>query len=87
MPLAPVAPPDVPADRLKALQTAFMDMTKDPTFVEEIGKMGQDLSLLYPERTPPEARTVDPLTKSSRFSRVRIFVLCFVSSEKETIIR
>jgi tripartite-type tricarboxylate transporter receptor subunit TctC len=44
MALPVVAPPDVPADRLKALQTAFMDMTKDPAFVEEIGKMGQDLS-------------------------------------------
>src|SRR5205085_11876920 len=39
-----VAPPDVPPDRAKALQTAFMAMTRDPAFVAEIGKMGQDLS-------------------------------------------
>ena len=44
MALPVVAPPDLPADRAKALQTAFMAMTKDPAFVDEIGKMGQDLS-------------------------------------------
>ena len=44
MALPVVAPPDIPADRAKALQSAFMAMTKDPAFVDEIGKMGQDLS-------------------------------------------
>jgi len=44
MALPLVAPPDLPADRAKALQTAFMAMTRDPAFVDEIGKMGQDLS-------------------------------------------
>src|SRR5437868_7592272 len=44
MALPVVAPPDLPADRAKALQTAFMAMTRDPAFVDEIGKMGQDLS-------------------------------------------
>jgi tripartite-type tricarboxylate transporter receptor subunit TctC len=44
MALPLVTPPDIPTDRLKALQTAFMAMTRDPAFVEEIGKMGQDLS-------------------------------------------
>jgi tripartite-type tricarboxylate transporter receptor subunit TctC len=44
MALPLVAPPDIPAERAKALQDAFMAMTKDPAFVEEIGKMGQDLS-------------------------------------------
>jgi tripartite-type tricarboxylate transporter receptor subunit TctC len=44
MALPVVAPPDIPSDRAKALQTAFMAMTKDPAFVDEIGKMGQDLS-------------------------------------------
>jgi tripartite-type tricarboxylate transporter receptor subunit TctC len=44
MALPLVAPPDLPPDRAKALQTAFMAMTKDPAFVDEIGKMGQDLS-------------------------------------------
>jgi tripartite-type tricarboxylate transporter receptor subunit TctC len=44
MALPLVAPPDIPPDRAKALQTAFMAMTRDPAFVEEIGKMGQDLS-------------------------------------------
>jgi tripartite-type tricarboxylate transporter receptor subunit TctC len=44
MALPVVAPPDIPADRAKALQDAFMAMTKDPAFIDEIGKMGQDLS-------------------------------------------
>jgi tripartite-type tricarboxylate transporter receptor subunit TctC len=44
MALPLVAPPDIPADRAKALQDGFMAMTKDPAFVAEIGKMGQDLS-------------------------------------------
>jgi tripartite-type tricarboxylate transporter receptor subunit TctC len=44
MALPIVAPPDIPADRAKALQDGFMAMTKDPAFVEEIGRMGQDLS-------------------------------------------
>ena len=44
MALPVVAPPDLPPERAKALQTAFMAMTKDPAFVDEIGKMGQDLS-------------------------------------------
>jgi tripartite-type tricarboxylate transporter receptor subunit TctC len=44
MALPVVAPPDIPPERAKALQTAFMAMTRDPAFVDEIGKMGQDLS-------------------------------------------
>ena len=44
MALPVVAPPDIPADRAKALETAFMAMTKDPGFVADINKMGQDLS-------------------------------------------
>jgi len=44
MALPLVTSPDIPADRLRALQTAFMAMTRDGAFVEEIGKMGQDLS-------------------------------------------
>jgi tripartite-type tricarboxylate transporter receptor subunit TctC len=44
MALPVVAPPDLPPDRAKALQDGFMAMTRDPAFVEEIGKMGQDLS-------------------------------------------
>jgi tripartite-type tricarboxylate transporter receptor subunit TctC len=44
MALPVVAPPDLPADRAKALQDAFMAMTREPAFIDEIGKMGQDLS-------------------------------------------
>ena len=38
------APPDVPPDRAKALQTAFMAMCRDKAFVEEAEKLGIDLS-------------------------------------------
>ena len=44
MALPVVAPPDLHADRAKALQNGFMAMTRDPAFVEEITRMGQDLS-------------------------------------------
>ena len=44
MALPLVTPAEIPAERLKALQAAFMAMTRDGAFVEEIGRMGQDLS-------------------------------------------
>ncbi len=44
MALPLVAPPDVPADRAKALQTAFMTMTKDPAFLEDAHKLSLDVS-------------------------------------------
>jgi len=42
MPIA--APPDVPPDRAKALQTAFMAMCRDKAFLEEAEKLGIDMS-------------------------------------------
>ena len=39
-----VAPPDVPADRAKALQTAFMAMCKDQAFLDDAQKLGLDIS-------------------------------------------
>jgi tripartite-type tricarboxylate transporter receptor subunit TctC len=44
MALPLVAPPDLPPDRAKALQGAFMEMTRDPAFVADLDKVGQDLS-------------------------------------------
>jgi tripartite-type tricarboxylate transporter receptor subunit TctC len=38
------APPGIPADRAKALQTAFMDMSRDGEFVAEAEKIGIDMS-------------------------------------------
>ena len=38
------APPDLPIDRAKALQTAFMAMCRDVAFVEEAGRLGIDMS-------------------------------------------
>jgi len=39
-----VAPPGVPADRAKALQTAFMAMCRDPAVLAEAEKLGIDMS-------------------------------------------
>ena len=41
-----VAPPGVPADRVKALQAAFMAMCRDKTVLEEAGKLGIDMSAI-----------------------------------------
>lgn len=38
------APPGIPADRAKALQTAFDETVKDPDFVAEAGKLGLDVN-------------------------------------------
>jgi tripartite-type tricarboxylate transporter receptor subunit TctC len=39
-----IAPPGLPPERAKALQTAFMQMTRDQTFVEEAKRLGLDIS-------------------------------------------
>ncbi len=39
-----LAPPDVPADRVVALQKAFMDMTRDPEFLADAQKANFELS-------------------------------------------
>jgi tripartite-type tricarboxylate transporter receptor subunit TctC len=44
MALPIAAPPDLPPERAKALQAAFMDMSRDPTFVAEAQKLGLDVS-------------------------------------------
>jgi tripartite-type tricarboxylate transporter receptor subunit TctC len=41
-----VAPPGVPADRVKALQTAFMAMCRDKAVLEEAEKLGIDMSAI-----------------------------------------
>jgi tripartite-type tricarboxylate transporter receptor subunit TctC len=44
MALPIAAPPDLPPDRAKALQAAFMDMSGDPAFVADAQKLGLDVS-------------------------------------------
>src|SRR5262249_13542477 len=36
-----IAPPDVPAERLAVLRTAFMAMTRDPGFIEDANRIGE----------------------------------------------
>jgi tripartite-type tricarboxylate transporter receptor subunit TctC len=45
-----VAPPGVPADRAKILQTAFMQTFKDPEYLAEAQKLGFDVSPLDGEK-------------------------------------
>jgi tripartite-type tricarboxylate transporter receptor subunit TctC len=45
-----VAPPGVPADRVKALQDAFMAMCRDPEVLDEAGKLGIDMSPIAAEQ-------------------------------------
>ena len=44
MALPIAAPPDLPPDRAKALQTAFMDTSRDAAFVADAEKLGLDVS-------------------------------------------
>ena len=39
-----LAPPDVPADRVAALRKAFMDMVKDPAFLDDARRSGFDIT-------------------------------------------
>jgi tripartite-type tricarboxylate transporter receptor subunit TctC len=39
-----IAPPGLPVDRARALQTAFMQMSKDESFVDEAKRLGLDIS-------------------------------------------
>ena len=39
-----LAPPDVPQDRIEALRKAFMDMVKDPAFLEDARRSGFDIT-------------------------------------------
>jgi tripartite-type tricarboxylate transporter receptor subunit TctC len=45
-----VAPPGVPADRVKALQDAFMAMCRDPGVLDEAAKLGIDMSPINAEQ-------------------------------------
>lgn len=45
-----VAPPDIPADRLKALQDAFAATLKDPDFLAEAERGGVEIRYASPER-------------------------------------
>jgi tripartite-type tricarboxylate transporter receptor subunit TctC len=44
-----VAPPNVPADRVKALQTAFAEAVKDPEFAEDAKKSNVNINYVPPE--------------------------------------
>ncbi|HTI87156.1 MAG TPA: tripartite tricarboxylate transporter substrate-binding protein [Alphaproteobacteria bacterium] len=44
-----IAPPDVPADRAKALRDAFVASAKDPDFLGEIQKAGLEVSVMSGE--------------------------------------
>jgi tripartite-type tricarboxylate transporter receptor subunit TctC len=51
-----VAPPEVPADRVKALQTAFGEAVKDPAFLKDAEKLRLEINYL-------DAKTIEDLAK------------------------
>ena len=51
-----VAPPEVPADRVKALQTAFGKAVKDPAFLKDAEKLRLEINYL-------DAKTIEDLAK------------------------
>ena len=54
-------PPDIPVDRARALQEAFMAMCKDPDFLAEAGKLRIDVS---PVSGPDVLRLIERLAAS-----------------------
>jgi tripartite-type tricarboxylate transporter receptor subunit TctC len=57
-----VAPPDIPADRLAALQTAFDATHRDPQFLAEADKLGIDIS---PVSATDLTRALDDMAHAS----------------------
>jgi len=55
------APPDVPADRAKALQDAFMAVHRDPQFLAEAAKIGLEIS---PIGAAEMTRAIDGLVQA-----------------------
>src|SRR5207244_9682930 len=55
------APPDVPADRAKALQDAFIATHKDPAYLAEAEKLGIDVS---PIGSPEVLGLIDRIAKT-----------------------
>jgi len=64
------APPGVPADRIKALQTAFLAAHRDPQFLEESAKVGVYVS---PVGADDMVRSIERLSQASPdlFEQVR----------------
>jgi tripartite-type tricarboxylate transporter receptor subunit TctC len=50
--------PEVPADRLAALRTAFMATMKDPAFVAEARKLGMDIDAVDGDEVQRLVRTI-----------------------------
>jgi tripartite-type tricarboxylate transporter receptor subunit TctC len=59
-----IAPPDVPADRAKALRDAFMATVKDPAFVAEAEKLELDVSPVDGEAVAKLVREMASTPKS-----------------------
>ena len=53
-----LAPPDIPADRLKVLRDAFNAMVKDPDFVADIKKVNASFDPLPGERVKELTRPI-----------------------------
>jgi tripartite-type tricarboxylate transporter receptor subunit TctC len=66
-------PPGVPADRVEALQAAFVDTMKDETYVEDARQIGLDVNWLDGKEMGEQIRQIED-TPQSVVDRLRIFL-------------
>ena len=64
-----VAPPGIPADRLKALQDAFAATLKDPDLLAEADRAGVEIRYASPERVHRRSTTSSTRRRRSRRAR------------------
>ena len=60
------APPDVPPDRAKALQDAFLATHKDPAYIAEAEKLGIEVSPIGRDEVLKILDKNAPLTRETR---------------------
>jgi tripartite-type tricarboxylate transporter receptor subunit TctC len=67
-----IAPPGVPPDRAKALQDAFMAMTRDPAFIEDARRLSLDVSPIDGDavRALVEKSAKTPKSVIDRYNRI-----------------
>jgi len=65
-------PPDIPADRARALRDGFMNMTKDPSFLADAERIGIDISAIDGEKVRKliEDATKTPPDVLARFKKL-----------------
>ena len=65
-----IAPPNVPADRVKLLRTAFMATMKDPSYIADAKKLHLDVNAISGEKVDALIKEIYE-TPQSAIDRVR----------------